>query len=75
MFRKKYESSEDELLIRNDRDVDRPTDDIVSLDGEWDMIFLKKFVGIKQWDLINSHNSGPRGELILVDYKIYGRLY
>jgi len=64
-----FESSEDYITIRNDFDHSE-MGNVISLDSEWDILGLRKNVGIEYWHIQASHNSGPSGEFYLIDYKI-----
>lgn len=45
-------------------------DRLISLDGESHEIKLVKELGIKEWKVRATHNSGPRGDFLLLDYRI-----
>lgn len=68
-FKSEFDNYEDYITIRNDGDHEN-MGNIISLDGEWDILGLRKNVGIEYWAIRASHNSGPNGQFNLIDYNV-----
>lgn len=43
---------------------------LIAVDEEFHKISLLKDIGIDSWEIDNSHNGGPEGNLVLVNYEI-----